>query len=110
MIYFPPCGRSKLPETPRYTVDVVQDANRAAKNMATVMENGTTWEDDVYVDKDLDRWGPVSCVDAQAWVFVAVHEEAGRCQRAHALGMKLRQDPVLVMLLTESSKPHQIKF
>lgn len=47
--------RYKLPETPRYTLDVIRDEEKAKRNMDKVIHNEKNW-DDHYIDtQEVDR-------------------------------------------------------
>lgn len=47
---------SKLPETPRYTLDVVRDEEKAQRNLAKVIEGEGKWDDDHFEPTTADRW------------------------------------------------------
>lgn len=46
---------SKLPETPRYTLDVVRDEEKAQRNLAKVVNGEGNWDDDYFETTTADR-------------------------------------------------------
>lgn len=46
---------SKLPETPRYTLDVVRDEQKAKRNLDKVIEGEGKWDDDYFNPEAADR-------------------------------------------------------
>lgn len=46
----------KLPETPRYTMDVVKDEAKAKRNLDKVMVGDGKWDDDYFNPVDADRY------------------------------------------------------
>ena len=60
---------SKLPETPRYTLDVVRDEEKARRNLDKVISGDGKWDDDYFEGQTADRYFSPFALNCEPYMY-----------------------------------------